>query len=147
MNAHIKSPDQIDADCKAKTVKSRQKLLAAQKLKALASTSSGGRMTPLVETPTSDASENVPSWAQPIIAALNKPSGARGRGDKGKGKGGDRSRSTSPSMRARSPSPSGFKPKEKMIWRGACNHCNAPEHQRKDCKVFLAQGQARWQAP
>ena len=54
LNAHIKSPDQIIAYCKAKTVKSRQKLLAAQKLKALASTSSGGRMTPLVEPPACD---------------------------------------------------------------------------------------------
>ena len=138
LNAHIKSPDEIIAYCKAKTVKSRQKLLAAQKLKALAATSSVGRVSPLVEPPTSDASEKIPSWAQPLIAALNKPSGDRGRVANGQGKGGDRSRSTSPSMRARSPSPSGFQPKGKFIWRGGCNHCNAPDHQRKDCKVFLA---------
>lgn len=138
MNAHIKTCEQIIGYCKAKTVKSRQKVLAAQKLKALAATSSG-RMSPLVEPLPTD--EPIPTWAQPLIAALNQSGGARGRDTKGKVRGGlgsSGSRSPSPSARARTPSPSGFKPKGKFIWRGGCNHCNAPDHQRKDCKVFIA---------
>ena len=42
-----------------------------------------------------------------------------------------RSRSPSPSDRPRAASSSGFKPKGKFIWRGGCNHCNAPDHQNK----------------
>ena len=134
MNAHITTCEQVIGYCKAKTVKSRQKLLAAQKLRALAVTSTG-RLSPLVEP--LPVEETIPNWAQPLIAALNQSGGARGRDAKGRGRG-DRSRSPSPSARARTPSPSGFKPKGKFIWRGGCNHCNAPDHQRKDCKVFLA---------
>ena len=75
LNAHIGTPDQIIEYCKAKTVKSRQKLLAAQKLRALAATTSGGRMSPLVDAPTADVSEPIPSWAQALIGALDKPGG------------------------------------------------------------------------
>ena len=64
LNAHIKTPEQIIEYCKAKTVKSRQKLLAAQKLRALAATTSSGCMSPLVEPPTADVSEPIPSWAE-----------------------------------------------------------------------------------
>ena len=113
LKAHIKTPDQITEYCKAKTVKSRRKLLAARKLKAISATTSGGRMSPLVEPPTADMSEPIPSWAQPIVAALSKPGGDRGRG--GKGQAPSRSRTPSPSTRPRSPSPPDFKPKGKLI--------------------------------
>ena len=70
MNAHIQTPEQIVEFCKAKTVKSRQKLLAAQKLKILSSPTASGRMSPLTEPPAADPSEPIPSWAEPLIAAI-----------------------------------------------------------------------------
>ena len=69
-NAHVQIPNQIIEFCKAKTIKSRHKRLAAENPKILSSTITGGRMSPVVKLPTGDASDPIPSWAEPISTAM-----------------------------------------------------------------------------
>ena len=141
LNTHIKTCEQIVEWCKAKTLKSRQKLLASQKLKNL--NLPGGRMAPLTpgdswgQTSNSALDEAPPSWAAPLIAALAKHA-ERGRPKGPRGNSRDR-RGSSPSLsaRQRSVSPnSGFKPKGSFVWRGGCNHCNDKDHKRHECPKF-----------
>ena len=137
LNAHVRTHHQIIEWCKARTIKSRQKALAAQKLKQAVP----GRMLPLIahETSNDGSSEVPPAWARPLINMVGSFNGKgdqalRGRTQNPKG---DRAASPSPSQRARTPSPSGFKPKGKFVYRG-CNHCGKKGHERKDCREFIA---------
>ena len=123
LNAHVKTYEQIIEWCKSRTTTSRQKVLAAQRLKQVGAAT--GRMAPL----TNEAQEDIvpverpPTRAAPLIAALKQGGYPRERppgGRQAKRKPG--SRSPSPSSRQRSTSPSGFRPKEKCVFRILCNH-------------------------
>ena len=139
LNAHIKTHEQIIEWCKARTTKSRQKALAAQRLRQAIP----GRMQPLVapDAPMSKSSgadvDAPPAWFKPFINMV----GAFEQGNRGRPSAradSPRRSSPSPSQRPRSPSPSGFKPKGKFIFRGGCNHCGKRGHERKDCREFIA---------
>ena len=132
MNAHIVTHMQIVEWCKARTTKSRNKALAAQKLKQVVP----GKLNPLV-TPsgsTEPVPEQPPAWAKPIINMVQQYD----RGRKPKSDQGARRSSPSPSQRARTPSPSGFKPKGRFVFRGGCNHCGKKGHERRECREFIA---------
>ena len=75
MNAHILTHVQIIEWCKARTTKSRNKALAAQKLKQVVP----GKLNPLV-TPsgsTEPVPEQPPAWAKPIINMVQQYDRAR----------------------------------------------------------------------
>ena len=138
LKSRIVTVDHVVEWCRARTTKSRQKLLAAPKLKHFSSATTGGRMSPLVQEPQTDhASESIPQWAEPLTAALKKGND-RCRDTR---KPGDRrllrSRTPSPSTRSRTASPSDFKPQGKLIWRRGCSHCSDTGHQREDAKSSL----------
>jgi hypothetical protein len=72
LNAHIQTYTQIVEWCKSRTTKSRQKVLAARRLKQVGVAT--GRMAPLTTETQGDVMqvEEPPTWAAPLIAALKQ---------------------------------------------------------------------------
>ena len=84
LNAHIQMYTQIAEWCKSRTTKSRQKALAAQRLKQVGVAT--GRMAPLTTEAQGDLvpNEETPTWAAPLIAALKQGGPPRGRSPGGR---------------------------------------------------------------
>ena len=100
LNAHIKTYTQIVEWCKFRTTISRQKVLAAQRLKQVGAAT--GRMASLTTAVQGDVVpiEEQPSWAAPLVTAVKQGGPPRGRSLSGR----DRKpgpRSPAPSARQR----------------------------------------------